>query len=77
MARITYYVAVPFVRSEDDCLIAEQAVECPSSNTAVAQARTMARTAAGAVAFSRTGDPDIGEFDDAAVLATFGDVPAD
>ena len=34
---------------------------------------------AGAVAFSRTGDPDIGEFKkpDAVVIVKFGDVPED
>ena len=29
---------------------------------------------AGAVAFSRTGDPSTGEFEDAVILAQFGDV---
>jgi hypothetical protein len=33
-----------------------------------------ARAKARAVAFSRTGDPAIGEFQDAVVLAKFGDV---
>jgi hypothetical protein len=31
----------------------------------------------GAVAFSRTGDPAIGEFSDAIVLGQFGSVPDD
>jgi hypothetical protein len=31
----------------------------------------------GAVAFSRTGDPSIGEFGDAQVLRKFGNVPDD
>jgi hypothetical protein len=31
----------------------------------------------GAVAFSRSGDPNIGEFDDAVILKTFGQVPED
>jgi hypothetical protein len=31
----------------------------------------------GAVAFSRTDDPDIGIFDDAVVLKRFGEVPTD
>jgi hypothetical protein len=29
----------------------------------------------GAVAFSRTGDPDFGDFDDAVVLARYGETP--
>jgi hypothetical protein len=32
---------------------------------------------AGAVAFKRAGDPNVGEFSDAAVLKKFGDVPED
>jgi hypothetical protein len=32
---------------------------------------------AGAVAFSRSGDPNSGEFDDAVILKTFGQVPED
>jgi hypothetical protein len=31
----------------------------------------------GAVAFSRTGDPAVGEFTDAVVLKVFGEVPGD
>ena len=42
---------------------------------AVARARTLAATKAGAVAFSRTGDPNIGEFAEAVVLYTAGEVP--
>ena len=32
---------------------------------------------AGAVAFKRAGDPNVGEFSDAVVLKRFGDVPED
>ena len=32
---------------------------------------------AGAVAFSRSGDPNLGEFEDAVILKTFGQVPDD
>jgi hypothetical protein len=32
---------------------------------------------AGAVAFSRRGDPDVGEFEDAVILKAFGEVPDD
>jgi hypothetical protein len=32
---------------------------------------------AGAVAFSRSGDPTLGEFEDAVILKTFGEVPED
>jgi hypothetical protein len=32
---------------------------------------------AGAVAFSRSGDPNLGEFEDAVILKAFGEVPED
>jgi hypothetical protein len=32
---------------------------------------------AGAVAFSRRGDPNVGEFEDAVILKAFGEVPDD
>jgi hypothetical protein len=32
---------------------------------------------AGAVAFSREGAPELGEFEEAVILKTFGDVPDD
>jgi hypothetical protein len=35
----------------------------------------MASSKAGAIAFSRTGDPSTGEFADAVILARYGDVP--
>ena len=36
----------------------------------------MAEKSAGAVAFSRQGDPGTGEFEDAKVIKTFGEVPS-
>jgi hypothetical protein len=43
------------------------------------RAELLAKTAGcvGAVAFSRTGDPLIGEFGDAQLLRRYGDVPDD
>jgi hypothetical protein len=32
---------------------------------------------AGAVAFSREGSPELGEFEDAVILKAFGEVPGD
>jgi hypothetical protein len=56
-----------------------QAVECPHSAAAIRRADAMSRREinTGAVAFSRSGSPDLGEFDEAVVLKSFGDVPED
>ena len=59
--------------------VAGTAEECQSSTTALRRAEMMSRMAGsiGAVAFSRTGDPMIGEFGDAKLLRKFGNVPDD
>lgn len=78
MADVTYYVALPFTAAEDGVAPGE-AVECQSASAAVRRAEVLSRATGnvGAVAFSRTGDPAVGEFSDAVVLKAFGDVPDD
>lgn len=73
-----YYVAMPFSPTDHD-LAPGQAVECPSESSAIRRAEAMSRQAAnaGAVAFSRNGDPNVGDFDEAVILKTFGEVPED
>ncbi|WP_407156647.1 hypothetical protein [Bradyrhizobium sp. STM 3557] len=79
MAEITYYVAMPFLRDESGVLIAGNAEECQSSTTALRRAEMMSRLAGntGAIAFSRSGDPMMGEFKDAHLLRSFGQVLED
>ncbi len=78
MADVTYFVALPFVPSDDGVAPGEP-VECASANAAVMRAEALSRKGgnAGAVAFSRSGDPDVGEFRDAVMIRTFGAVPSD
>lgn len=75
MSNVTYYVAMGFERDEEGDLIAVDAIESQSQSAAVTRARSLAATKVGAVAFSRTGDPNIGEFSDAVVLFSAGEVP--
>ena len=79
MANVTYYVALPFMRDESGEMIPGNAEECQSATSALRRAETLSRTpgSLGAVAFSRTGDPMIGEFGDAHLLCKFGNVPDD
>ena len=74
-----YYVALPFTPVAEGGLAPGQAVECPNGSAAIRRAEAMSRdkTNAGAVAFSRKGDPNIGEFEDALLLKAFGEVPED
>lgn len=73
---MTYYVALPFVRTEEGVAPGE-AQEMPSESAAIRRAEAMARDAAnaGALAFKRSGDPNVGNFADAVLLKSFGNVP--
>ncbi|WP_131116368.1 hypothetical protein [Lichenihabitans psoromatis] len=71
---ITYHVVVPFDRSDEGDLVAGEALEAPNSDIARRRAQALVPTHVGALAFSRTGDPDSGEFADAVVTAEFGEV---
>lgn len=79
MADVTYYVALPFTIDDDGEPVAGSGEELQSPGAAIRRAETLSRQpgSIGAVAFSRTGDPAIGEFSDAVVLEQFGDVPSD
>ena len=77
MARVTYYVVLPFFRTLDGEVLADEPIEVPAADRARRQAERVARSKGGAVAFSRTGDPVTGEYEDAVILAQFGDVPED
>jgi hypothetical protein len=77
MADVTYYVALPFVMS-DDGPAPREGVECMSASAAIARAGALSRKEEniGAVAFTRTGDPALGDFADAVLLRAFGEVPS-
>ena len=77
MAAVTYYVALPINRTEEGELCFGEGVEAPSAMQAQSRARDLALSHPGAVAFSRTGDPNVGEFEPAVVLARYGDLPPD
>jgi hypothetical protein len=78
MSEVTYYVALPFVPS-DEGIAAGEAIECFNPNSAVMKAEAMSRKPGyiGAIAFSRSGDPATGDFGDAKLIRKFGDVPVD
>jgi hypothetical protein len=74
---ITYFVALPFDRNEEGELVAGEAREAQTDVAARRIASALAGGKAGAVAFSRTGDPATGEFEDAVILARYGETPDD
>jgi hypothetical protein len=71
------YAALPFVRLENGDLAPGEAVACPHSSAVIQRADAMSRNEAnaGAVALARIDSPGLGDFDDAVILKSFGDVP--
>jgi hypothetical protein len=74
VSNVTYYAAMPFVPDEDGNPVPGEAKQAQSAHQALRMAQAMASAAGacGAVAFSRTGDPVLGEFEDAKVLEMIG-----
>ena len=74
---VTYYVAMGFMKDDVGAPAAGAAEECQNAATAIRRAEALSRAAGhtGAVAFSRSGDPMTGEFGDATLLKSFGEVP--
>ena len=79
MTDVTYYVAMSFAQDDSGAPVAGAAEECQSPSSALRRAEILSRQPGniGAVAFSRSGDPLIGEFRVAQLLRTFGQVPED
>jgi hypothetical protein len=76
MGTMTYYVALAFKRSEDGGdIVACDPKEARSSDQAIRMAASLARMEGhcGAIAFSWTGDPTLGDFEDAVILKTVGE----
>jgi hypothetical protein len=63
MARITLYVVETFVDSEDG-LVAEAPFERRTAVEAALRAQTLSIAKAGVVAWAKSGDPDIADWDD-------------
>jgi hypothetical protein len=76
MGTMTYYVALAFKKAEDDGgIVACDPREARSSEQAIRMAASLAKYEGhcGAIAFSRTGDPALGDFEDAMILKTIGE----
>ena len=78
MATVTYHVALASMRSGDDGgeIVACDPKEACSSEQAIRMAESLAKREGhcGAIAFSRTGDPAVSDFEDAVILKTVGEV---
>jgi nucleotide-binding universal stress UspA family protein len=72
---VTYYVVQPFELSPKGRYKVGAPLQAQSRDQAVRRAERLAKEQGGAIAFSRTGDPEFGDFEDAVLLGKFGDVP--
>ena len=74
MCRFTYFVVQPFFIGIRNKLVPGDAVEARNRDDAHRLCEAFAAKG-GALAFSRSGDPDTGDFDEAVVLCAYGQVP--
>ena len=64
MARETLYLVQTFTAGKGNRLTADTPVRCRSSATALKRAEDLAASRAGVVAFSTSGDAELGDYDD-------------
>lgn len=74
MAKKTYYVVQPFENTAKGRSKVLQPFEVPNERSALIRAEAWAKKG-GAIAFSRSGDPELGDYDEAIILGKFGDIP--
>lgn len=77
MSKQTYFVVLPIVAGKKGRAIEGIPQPAASGVAAIklAQRIMAAGRALGVIAFSKTGDPDTGDYEDAVVLCALGNVP--
>ena len=78
MAQETVYIVQSFRAGRGTRLVAEPSVACKSELTARRTAERLAQSKIGVIAWSRTGDAELGDFDEEPViLFRAGRIPAE
>ena len=77
MAMQTQFVVQPFHETSRGALAALPAMAAKDAEHALRLVAQQMRVAAGVIAFSRRGDPDTGDYEDAVVLSRWGKLPED
>lgn len=77
MSMQTYFVVQPFQETNRGAIVALPALSARDADHALRLIAQQKRVAAGVVAFSRRGDPDTGDYEEAVVLSLWGKVPDD
>jgi hypothetical protein len=68
MARETVYIVQAYAQGKRSRLTADTPIRCKSADSAQRTAERLAATKAGVVAFSTSGDADLGEYDDEPIV---------
>lgn len=75
---MTYFVVLGFQQTKRGALVADEPREIHGGKErCISAARRLSEQRAGVIAFSRTGDPDMGDWEDATILWQDGIVPED
>lgn len=72
---VTHFVVQAYRKGKRGKIEAEEPKIARDENNALAMAERLALSRHAVIAFSRTGDPDTGDFDDPVILAKHGDLP--
>lgn len=76
MARETVHIVQTYVAGKGSRLKPDAPVPCKSAEAALRTAERLASTKLGVIAFSSSGDPELGEYDDEpAIIFKFGRLP--
>jgi len=70
----TIHVVVAFTKTGDE-IAAEPPLQMPTAGQAMQRAKFLVTTHAGAIAWSRTLDPDTGDYTDPQILVRLGTIP--
>jgi len=76
MTAVTYYVVFGFMGSADGDIVVTEPKGARSTDDSIRMVKSWATTKprCGAIAFSRTDDPAAGDFEDAVIVKTIGEV---
>jgi hypothetical protein len=72
---VTYFVVQSYQAGKNGYLVPDDPRELPSGRQAEVAARLLASQRPAVVAFSRSGDPVTGEWDDAEIIFQAGELP--
>ena len=77
MAMQTQFIVQPYFETSRGALAALPAIAARDAGHAQRLFSQQRRVAAGVIAFSRCGDPETGDYEDAVVLLRWGRIPGD